>query len=226
MGGEILREYYGSRAPEYDLVYGKPERQGDLRLLEHWIPAAMTGRSVLEIACGTGYWTRFIGMTARKLTAADASAAMIRIAGAKPESKGARFVRCDAYSLPFRARRFDAAFAGFWFSHVPRARRREFIDGMHRTLAPGAKVLFLDNRFVSGNSTPIDGEDGEGDTYQVRQLEDGTTYRVLKNFPPETELRETVAGTATGIRYHKLRYFWALEYLYNPLADGSGAETA
>ena len=54
---------------------------------------------------------------------------------------GVRFVVGDAYRLPFAPARFDAAFAGFWYSHVPRARVDAFLRGLHRVLVPGARVV-------------------------------------------------------------------------------------
>ncbi len=49
--------YYARRAAEYERVYAKPERQHDLRAIEAWLPAWFAQRQVLEIACGTGWWT-------------------------------------------------------------------------------------------------------------------------------------------------------------------------
>ena len=54
----LILDYYAARAPEYDLVYAKPERQSDLRAIEAWLPPVLGQGSVLEVACGTGYWTR------------------------------------------------------------------------------------------------------------------------------------------------------------------------
>ncbi len=61
--------YYAARAAEYERIYDKSERQADLARLRHLIPSYFVGRSVLEIACGTGYWTQFIAPAARKVTA-------------------------------------------------------------------------------------------------------------------------------------------------------------
>ena len=66
-----IHKYYASRAPVYDRVYQIPERQNNLRYLEGWIPTLFKGRRVLEIACGTGYWTQFIAPAAEALTAVD-----------------------------------------------------------------------------------------------------------------------------------------------------------
>ncbi|PIF90927.1 hypothetical protein CLU86_1824 [Acidovorax sp. 62] len=54
-----MQDYYAARAKEYDQIYAKPTRQADLRQMEAWLPTVLAGRNVLEIACGTGYWTQF-----------------------------------------------------------------------------------------------------------------------------------------------------------------------
>ncbi len=47
--------YYARRAPHYDTLYTKPERQTDLAQLKQHLQTALSNRNVLEIACGTGY---------------------------------------------------------------------------------------------------------------------------------------------------------------------------
>jgi len=54
--------------------------------------------------------------------------------------------------------------------------------------------------------------DSEGNTWQLRRLADGSTHRVLKNFPSEEELRDAVSGIATGVHLREWEFFWALEY--------------
>ncbi len=49
--------YYARRAPEYDRVYGKPERQGDIRRLSEFVDGSLSGRRVLDVAAGTAFWT-------------------------------------------------------------------------------------------------------------------------------------------------------------------------
>jgi ubiquinone/menaquinone biosynthesis C-methylase UbiE len=203
--------YYAARAPEYDRVYAKPERQADLRAIERWLPGVFAGTCMLEVACGTGYWTRHLAPVAKRIDAFDASPEVLAIARSRVAAPHVSFVAGDAYAPPGAPGRFDAAFAGFWLSHVPRERLDGFLHGLHRVLAPGARVVFLDNRFVEGSSTPASRRDRQGNTYQSRALDDGSVHEVLKNFPSELELREAVAGVATDVAYHSWRYFWALE---------------
>jgi ubiquinone/menaquinone biosynthesis C-methylase UbiE len=207
-----LQQYYAGRAPEYDRIYRKPERQPDLRAIESWLPEVFAGKSLLEIACGTGYWTQFLAPATRSLLAIDVSHEVLDIARSRVTARHVTFTLGDAYSPTAETGPFDAAFAGFWLSHVPVERLREFIHGLHAVLVPGAKVVFLDNLFVEGNSTPLSEQDQRGNTYQARKLDDGSVHRVLKNFPSEQALRDMVAGVATDVVYHQWQYFWALEY--------------
>lgn len=207
-----MQAYYAARAREYDRVYEKLERQTDLRAIEQGLPPLFTGARVLEVACGTGYWTQFIAPVASQVLAVDAAVETLAIARRRVPQPAVEFVVGDAYALPTRAARFDAAFAGFWFSHVPKSRRLEFLRGLHAALRSGARVVLLDNRYVDGSSTPISERDAEGDAYQTRTLNDGTRHRVLKNFPSEHELRSLLADLGTNITFTTWQYYWALDY--------------
>jgi ubiquinone/menaquinone biosynthesis C-methylase UbiE len=207
-----MKQYYRARASEYDAIYSKPERQADLRRIEQWLPSVLAGRSVLEVACGTGYWTQFFAPHCPRVVAIDAAPETLRIAQARVAGTKVEFVVGDAYDLPAQAEPLGAGFAGFWWSHIPHDRITAFLQGFHTALEPGAPVVLLDNRFVAGSSTPISERDSAGNTYQTRQLADGTAHRVLKNFPSKQELLAAVSAWATGVRYHEWEYYWALEY--------------
>jgi len=210
-----LQSYYAARAPEYDSVYLKPEQQPDLRTIESWLPAIVANSKVLELACGTGYWTQFIARSAANVVAIDASREMLRIAESRIHTEKVAFHVADAYSLPTHIGSFGAAFAGFWFSHVPKARRQAFLRGLSPFLTSGANVVLLDNLYVEGSSSPITEIDSDGNTYQARKLKDGSTHRVLKNFPSETELQSSIAGVGRGGTLSTWRYFWAFQYVTN-----------
>jgi len=69
----------------------------------------------------------------------------------------------------------------------------------------------MDNNYVEGSSTHISLTDDSGNTFQTRQLENGETYEVLKNFPSENFLRNLLKDKVTVVNYHNLYYFWILE---------------
>jgi SAM-dependent methyltransferase len=207
-----MQSYYAARAAEYDRIYLKPERQNDLRAIEHWLPPKFAGARVIEVACGTGYWTQFIAPVASRVVAVDTSAETINIAQTRVPAGKVDFLVGDAYALPPHVGQFDAAFAGFWFSHIPKSSRRGFLFGLAARLEPGAKVVFLDNRYIEGSSSPVVARDSEGNTFQTRQLDDGSTHKVLKNFPSEVELLELVAGIGERAVFTAWQYYWAFEY--------------
>ena len=207
-----MREYYAARAPIYDEVYLRPERQPDLDELRRRIPDWFANRSVLEVACGTGYWTQFIAPVAVRMTATDAVAEPLAFARLRPGVEHVSFVQADAFALPATLGSFDAAFAGLWLSHVPRERVREFLAGLHARLVPGARVVLIDNTEAQCERLPIVERDVAGNTYQLRMLPNGTTHRVLKNFPSEAELRSMIDGIGTGAQYWRGAHFWAFCY--------------
>jgi ubiquinone/menaquinone biosynthesis C-methylase UbiE len=212
-----LEAYYARRAAEYERIYAKPERQADLASLRTRIAALFAGRSVLEVACGTGYWTAVIAPHARSITALDAAEETLAIARSKRYPAGrVEFVQGDAYALPDSGRRHDALFAGFWWSHVPLARLDAFLAGAARAVAPGAAVAFLENRYVEGSSTPLSRRDAGGNTYQTRKLDDGSTHEVLKNFPADRELVERASRYGGQVSVEWLEYYWLLTYRTKP----------
>jgi len=208
-----LQAYYSARAREYERIYAKPERQADLRQLEGLLPAMFAGCRVLEVACGTGYWTRFLAQEASAVVAVDAAAETLAIAGGKPWPPGrVDFRVADAYALPDELGAFDAAFAGFWWSHVPVRDHARFLHSLDRRLTAGATVVLLDNLLVAGSSTPIDHRDADGNTYQRRRLDDGSEHVVLKNFPSETALRSATGAFGRNPRFTRFEYYWLFRY--------------
>ena len=208
-----MERYYSRRAAEYERIYEKPERQAELDWLRKRIPEVFRGRDVLEIACGTGYWTQFIAREASRVRACDLNESVLELAREKPISRGkAEFFRADAMTLEGVPEGCDAAFAGFWWSHVKKGELRGFISRLDAKLARGAVIAVLDNTFVEGSSTPISRRDAEGNTYQVRKLANGEDYEVVKNFPTEDELRDAVADVAAEAHLETLRYYWLLVF--------------
>jgi len=205
--------YYERRASEYERIYTKPERLEDLDRVRGIVGAAFRGQDVLEIACGTAYWTETFAATAKSVLACDLGIEVLKFARSKDWGAASiEFIQADAYVLPNFDRQFSAAFSGFWWSHIPRGRLTSFLDGLHKELRPGSRVMFIDNRFIQGSSSPITRRDEFGDSYQQRRLSDGSTYEVLKNFPAEGELLSAVSESASTSEVLLTDYFWILSY--------------
>ncbi|MEZ0189210.1 class I SAM-dependent methyltransferase [Ralstonia solanacearum] len=208
-----MLDYYARRAPEYERIYAKPERQADLVWLKARVRELTRGARVLDLACGTGYWMAEMAQ-ARSIVGADFNDTVLRIARGKGVA-AASFVRADNDALPFAPGAFDVMTAGGWWSHVPRQDLRAHLARLHGVLGPGVRVLWFDNRYVPGSSTPIAHADDHGNTWQRRLLDDGSQHDVLKNFPDDRVLLEAVDGIATDVRITRLQYYWTLEYLTN-----------
>lgn len=214
-----MAQYYAQRAAIYERVYHKPERQCELRAIEAWLPAAFEGRRVLEVACGTGWWTPYGARAAAAWLATDFNPETMDIARAKPmpqDLHGAprvRFAQADAYSLQeLSTQEFDAAFAGCWLSHVPLQRLSEWASTLHARLACGARVVLLDNSFTQTSSTPISRTDAHGNTYQERRLDDGSTHEVLKNFLSPEQLRAALGPRVAAFDWWGLTHYWVASY--------------
>jgi demethylmenaquinone methyltransferase/2-methoxy-6-polyprenyl-1,4-benzoquinol methylase len=208
-----LERYYSKRAAEYEQVYDKPERQHELEWLRHRIPEVLSGRTVLEVACGTGYWTQFIAREAEHVYACDINESVLEIAREKPIAAGrASFFKADAVTLQGVPPGCDAAFAGFWWSHVKKSGLAQFLNALAAKLEPGAVVAILDNSYAEGSSTPVSRRDSEGNTYQMRRLASGEEYEVLKNFPTADELAAAVRPIAREAQLESLAYYWLLTF--------------
>ena len=85
---------------------------------------------------------------------------------------------------------------------------RPFLHGLVQLLEPGALVLLVDNRMVAGSNHPISRHDRGGNTFQERTLADGSTWEVLKNFPPPIEVQRQLEGIGTDVEVTNLEYFW------------------
>ena len=208
-----LAEYYAKRAAEYERIYARPERQADLAALRARVAKMFARRRVLELACGTGYWTAVIAPAAEGVTAIDVNDEVLSIAGTKsyPQDR-VEFLRGDCYSPPDFGRKHDALFAGFWWSHVAVERLDTFLETAIGSVAPGALVAFLDNRYVEGSSTAVSRRDEDGNTYQQRRLEDGSSHEVLKNFPSEGELIRRASRHGWGANVELLEHYWLLTW--------------
>ncbi len=100
-----MAAYYVQRAAYYERVYHKPERQTDLRAMEQWLTGQFSGRRVLEIACGTGWWTPHAAKGATHWLATDLNPETLALARSKALPRRAdgspivEFRTVDAYTL-------------------------------------------------------------------------------------------------------------------------------
>jgi SAM-dependent methyltransferase len=210
-----LLPYYRRRAQEYEQIWHRddPVRQGEQSAMAAALQDLFRHRRVLEVACGTGYWTQFAAVTAARVCAIDGAPETLDVARAKNlPADQVTFRAGDAYALAGVPGDFDAALAMCWFSHVPIARHAEFLAGLHRRLEPGAVVFMADNMNVPGVGGELIRRDGCADTFKLRTLADGSRHEVLKNYFTAAELRQLLSPLATDLRVHAGQCFWWASY--------------
>ena len=181
-----MKAYYDARAPEYDDWYEgtggfagreRPawrEMLGGLAEALGSLPPART----LDVACGTGYATRWLR---GEITGLDASARMLAVAAQRiPE---ARFVHGDALDLPFPDAAFERVATMHFYGHLEEADRRRFLAEARR-VAP--ELVVVDSALR---------DDVEREQWEERILRDGSRWTVYKRyFTPEGLLAELGGG--------------------------------
>jgi SAM-dependent methyltransferase len=208
---ELLREqivYYRDRAPEYDdwwFKRGRFQRPLEVRRvwaaavaqLEAAVDAFQPTGEVLELAAGTGLWTRRLVRTASAVTAVDTSPEVLELNRARTVRAGTpvRYVVADLFAWE-PPRRYDVVFFSFWISHVPPDRFEAFWALVDRALAPGGRVHLIDN------APPSDWFDGVGGV-TTRELADGRTYDIVKVYwtPEDLTARLAELGWAAELRF-------------------------
>lgn len=209
-----VTEYYAARVGEYDVTagycdLGAEQRRASIKARFH---AVLRGLDVLEIACGTGYWTAEIATVARSIVAIDVNPVMV--AAAEKRLSPAANVRCmvaDAYSLDRVPGGFNAAFANWWWSHVPKCRLRSFMTTLHTKLIPGAFVLFADQLPYVWEARR---RDKDGNILEARKVWNGAAFEIVKNFPTKPEIVQVLRGIAHTIVYREFQHEgqWTVSY--------------
>ena len=203
---EEQKAYYHARAPEYDdwwLRSGRHDRGPEFR--SRWIAETNEVRAalaafgaygrILEIACGTGWWTQQLAEGAKEVTAVDASSEMLERCRARVETAGlgaerVRYVQADLWEWT-PERRHDEVFFGFWLSHVPEERFDAFWALVDAALVPGGRVFFVDSAAATGSS----GASGAGEAEtELRELAGGRRFEIVKRYYEPRSLRERLAA--------------------------------
>jgi 2-polyprenyl-3-methyl-5-hydroxy-6-metoxy-1,4-benzoquinol methylase len=208
-------EYYRARAGEYDQWWfrtGRYDRGPEFNAqwqaevvevedaLASWI-AARRPRTVLELACGTGLFTRRLAPCVANLTAVDASPEVIAINRARVAADNVEYIQADLFSWR-SPRRYDAVFFSFWLSHVPQDCFASFWETVAATLSPGGAAYLIDSAFDT-MSTAKDHQAPRRDAGVVtRKLNDGREFRIVKLFyrPEELTAKLSAIGWRADIR--------------------------
>ncbi|WP_433290957.1 alpha/beta hydrolase fold domain-containing protein [Pseudonocardia sp. CA-142604] len=205
--------YYRARTDEYDEWWFRRNRydQGvernaawfrEVADAEATLVAAGPRGNALEIACGTGLWTRHLAPRVEQLLALDAAEEPMAIARARVNAPNVTYLEADIFSWR-PSERYDFIFFGFWISHIPRAQWLGFWKMLADALAPGGSIFFIDNSLhPDGGISTSDHRQSGADEIETRVMNDGRRYTVVKNFfvPHELEAELAALGWRGWVR--------------------------
>jgi len=180
--------YYRERAPEYDECFyrrgrydhGPTDRADWFRVvqtIESKLPQVVRGKTVLELAAGTGLWTKRLIDSGARVVAVDSSPESLMINRDRVRSSRVEYQIADIFSWCTSAT-FDVVFFSFWLSHVPPRYFDDFWERVHKALKPNGQVFFIDEQQWTER------EDGQATSWGVvhRKLNDGREFRIVKIF--------------------------------------------
>ncbi|MEV4656679.1 methyltransferase domain-containing protein [Micromonospora sp. NPDC049301] len=198
---ELLRDqaaYYRAVAGEYDRAY----ESEDLRSLNELAEGLPIHGDVLELACGTGQWTRMLAARGHRVTAVDAAPEMLAIARERVAGLDVEFVQADLFTWR-PPRQFDTVFFAFWLSHVPPAQLAAFWRLVEGALRPGGRACFVDDG--PGQQAAEEVLAGQAAPAVRRRLEDGSAHRIVKTFADPDRLTQTLEGLGWSARVRPVR---------------------
>jgi demethylmenaquinone methyltransferase/2-methoxy-6-polyprenyl-1,4-benzoquinol methylase len=186
-------EYYRARAYEYDkwwLREGRFDRGAEANArwfaeatdLERALARFDPRGDVLELACGTGLWTRRLVDYATHVTAVDAAPEVLEINRSRVGDRLVDYVQSDLFSWTPPAAAYDVCVFTFWLSHVPQDLFADFWGRVSSSLRPGGRVFFIDSA-RSERSTASDHElPSAEEATMTRRLDDGREFQIIKRF--------------------------------------------
>lgn len=179
------QEYYDGRADDWPRWIAHYVAPVEDRLDEALGRCALDG-DVLDMACGTGFWTAKLARRAASVTALDGSAAML----AGVEALGLPNVhplRADLFDW-HPPTQWDAVFFANWLAHVPELRFDAFWATVDAAMLPGGRAVVVD---VASEERRIEEEVVEHEELGPitrRRLKDGRRYDVVKRYWEPDEL--------------------------------------
>lgn len=197
MSDDILAQqvdYYRRRAPEYDQT-AYPDLAASQARIDRVVAGLAPAGRIVELACGTGMWTRALAGYSDDVTALDASEEPMQIARTRCPAH-VRFETADIFNWR-PADEFDVVFFAFWLSHVPSAALDAFLATVTSAVAPGGRLLFVDEHVDYPNKE----EWSDEPEVAIRQMTDGSRHPMVKVFLDPEDLRARLARLGWAVSF-------------------------
>ena len=141
--GRFLAKYGAGEIWNWDSPAGKLRWARRVKLLSRHL---RPGMSVLELGCGTGYFTRELVRSGAEIVAIDVSPELLEIASANCSVPNVRYEIQNAHELSYPEGVFDCVVGSSVLHHLE---IQEALREMYRVLKPGGRISFTEPNMLN-----------------------------------------------------------------------------
>jgi ubiquinone/menaquinone biosynthesis C-methylase UbiE len=215
MNNQQVAKYYALLGEAVEDKYLEPDMDEDIDDMSIHLGNVLAGHTVLELGCGTGFWTEVAAESAASVLAVDINANLVDIARERgmPEGK-VSFRVADALDLPEDIGKdigqFTAVLVSFLWSHLTKGEQEKLLATLKKRLGKDVLLVILDDSFVEGFSETIARTDAEGTTYEILTAPEGERFEVPKSYQSDSALRKRLGNVGKEIKIERIEFFWIL----------------
>lgn len=215
MNNQQVAKYYALLGEALEDKYLEPDMDEDIDDMSIHLGNVLAGYTVLELGCGTGFWTEVAAESAQSVLAVDINASLVDIARERPMTEGkVTFRVADALDLPEdigkENGKITAVLVSFLWSHLNKKEQEQLLATLKKRLGKDVLMVILDDAFVEGFSETIARTDAEGTTYQILTTPEGERIEVPKSYPSDSALRKRLGTVVKEIKIERIEFFWIL----------------
>ncbi|MDP4094041.1 MAG: MerR family transcriptional regulator [Bacillota bacterium] len=191
-----MMEYYDERANEYDDIfegkgpatYSPQYYVQDIEKIGKFMENFGKG-SIIDIACGSGYWLKYYYDKCSNFTFLDQSLQMLKVCRQTIEEHNisdiSRLIAGDILEYSFAdGEKFDSAVVGFLLGHFTETQDKVFFEKLKSILRPGSEILFIDSTWTKERAKNQNKED-----ITERYLKDGRSFKIYKRYFDKEDLQ-------------------------------------
>lgn len=133
-----IAQAFGKAAKTYD-DHAAFQRDVGYCLLK-LLPHDLSGLNILDLGCGTGYFSRQLALRGAQVTAFDLSEAMLEQCRLRCRQLSVEYIQGDAENLPFKSEQFDIIFSSLaiqWCDDLD-----ALVTSLVDIIQPSGKVIF------------------------------------------------------------------------------------
>ena len=215
MSNQQVAKYYALLGEALEDKYLEPDMDEDIDDMSIHLGNLLAGHTVLELGCGTGFWTEVAAESAQSVLAVDINASLVDIARERdmPEGK-VSFRVADALDLPEdignSVGKISAVLVSFLWSHLNKKEQEGLLATLKKRLGKDVLLVLLDDSFVEGFSETIARTDADGTTYQILTAPEGERFELPKSYQSDSALRKRVGTVGKEIKIERVEFFWIL----------------